>query len=156
MMKARFIIEILGKPKEYVENVLRDLVAKIEAEKGLVFLNKNVHEAKKMEDKELFTSFAEIESQFDSFEDLLRVMFTYMPSNIEITEPFDFRLKCHEVNDLLNLLAAKLHQYDSVAKALNFQNQAMQKQLQEIFAKRIKVKEIKPAGKAKRKLKSRK
>ena len=131
---AHLILEIMGRPKVHVENVLKDLVAKIESEKGLKLVKKKVHEAIELEDekaKGLFTTFAEIEGVFNDFDTLIRIIFTYMPSNVEIIDPADFKLNCSDINLFMNEVVRKLHYYDNLAKTLTFQNNILAGKLAE-------------------------
>mgnify|MGYP001603034729 CR=1 FL=1 len=60
------ILEILGKPADYVSGSLNELVNKLGEEKGVKILNKQLREPLPVkESKELFTTFAELEIEFE-------------------------------------------------------------------------------------------
>jgi hypothetical protein len=137
---ANFVTEILGKPREYVENVLKDFIERIGSEKDVNIRFKKIHEAIETEEKEIFSSFAEVEADFANLDALLKIIFTYMPSHIEIVEPTELKLCCNDLNNLMNQLIARLHQYDSVAKTINFHNRALLRQLEELKKQQEKAK----------------
>jgi len=157
---AAFIIEILGRPAEHIKQTITELIEKLCKEKGINVIEKTIHEPKKIEEKqgedveekpgekkqineeqELFTSFAEVEAEFDELRDLLNVMFDYMPSNIEIINPKELTLKSLEISELLTAVNLKLHKYDEIAKTLISDRTILINKLKEMGV------EIKQAGK---------
>ena len=64
---------------------------------------------KKLEDKPLYSSFAELEIEFDILESVVGFCFDYMPSSIEILEPSELKLNAVNVSELFNELMARLH-----------------------------------------------
>ncbi len=144
---ASFIIEILGRPKEHVSDTLEKLTDELEKEKGITIINKKLYEPKKYEIKkeedeeaeeekqppeknkqeikienELFTSFADIEADFENMEALLTIAFKYMPSNIEISAPENFVMKNTDFSGLLSAIILRLHKYDELTKKLSYEN----------------------------------
>lgn len=119
-LKANMIIEIMGRPPKYVSEALNTLVVKLGSEKGVSLLNKKYHDPQKVEkSKTLYATFAEIEVELDSLEMLFNILMTYSPSNIEVYEPDNFKLKSHELNEFANYVVARMHKYDiSVKQAL--------------------------------------
>ncbi len=114
---ATLIIEILGKPVEHVKEALNTLVVKMGSEKGVNITNKTLHDPKPAQDsKTLFTAFAEIDLELDSLESYLLVLFTYLPSHIEITNPEKITLSNTQLNDLGNTITQRMHHYDAVTK----------------------------------------
>src|SRR3989344_9320661 len=103
IISASFIIEILGRPKEHVSDSLKNLIDELDKEKGANVVEKTLHEPRELEEKDkdkeieedrkLFTSFAEVEADFENLGGLLTVVFKYMPSNIEIIKPETFVFK---------------------------------------------------------------
>ena len=112
-MKTKLIIEIAGSPKEYVENVIKEVVEKIKNEKKI--LKYKIFEAQEKE--KLFFTFTEIEIDFDNFEELTGFCLDYFPSSIEILDE-KVDIKREELEHTLNDLLAKLHQYDMTLKNL--------------------------------------
>ncbi len=116
MIKVRIINEVLGSPKEHVENTLKLLLDNMRQNKNLKLINEMIFEATKLGDKPLYSSFAELEIEFKVLEDLVGFCFDYMPSSIEILEPEELRLEAISVSDLFNELMARLHQNDMMLK----------------------------------------
>ena len=148
-INAVLILEILGKPADYVKKVLADVVKKLGEEKDVKILNKNIAKPKQLEDKDIFTSFAEIEIQ-TSLQKLMLLIFFYMPSHIEIIEPENLQIRNSDMNLFLNDLLKKLHQYDEIAKALMLERRAIAQKIKE---GKIKIEPKKPEKKSRKKKK---
>jgi hypothetical protein len=142
-IKAIIILEILGKPKEHIVGVMKNLIETIGKEPGIKIINKKVHDVRKFENKDengrpiiiqgqedLFTTFAEIEFEADSVMDLLRICFNYMPASVEIIEPERFTMTNIDFNSLVNEIMRRLHHYDAVAKSALMNNQILANHLQ--------------------------
>ncbi len=112
-MKTKIIIEIAGSPKEHIEKVIKGIVEKIQKEKKV--LKYKIFEAQERE--KLFFTFVEMEIDFDNFEDLTGFCLDYFPSSIEILDE-KVDVKREELENAVNDLLAKLHQYDMVLKNL--------------------------------------
>ena len=129
MIKVRVIIEILGSPKKHVEETINKVVKKIETEEtDIKLLNGKSYEATEV--KGLWSTFAELELEFNKLYDLIGFSFDYMPSVIEILEPEKMNIEMGDVNELLNDLLAKLHNYDMVTKNLSAENIVLKRQLE--------------------------
>ena len=129
MIKVRVIIEILGSPKKHVEETINKVVKKIETEEtDIKLLNGKSYEATEV--KGLWSTFAELELEFNKLYDLIGFSFDYMPSVIEILEPEKMNIEMGDVNELLNDLLAKLHNYDMVTKNLSAENILLKRQLE--------------------------
>lgn len=109
MIKARIISEVLGSPEEHVNKALSLILDKIKERKDLNVSNDKIFEAKKLEDKPLFTGFIEYDIAVENPVKLIDLCFDFMPSSIEIFEPDELRFKSSEIGELLNDLLAKLH-----------------------------------------------
>lgn len=112
---ARFILEILGTPKEYIEQTLKDYVAKLK--KDGIHIKKEKFEEAKPADK-LFTTFAEIEVQLKDMNELLSFCFEALPSSVEIIEPLELTIKAPQLTGFLNDLQARLHETDLIIKSI--------------------------------------
>jgi hypothetical protein len=147
-IKISIILEMLGRPKEHLEETLNKLVEALGKEKGIKISNKKVHEAKELENKDkngkivevkpenqLYTSFAEIEMDIDDLNTLIIMTFKYMPAHIEIVSPAEFNINNFEVTGLLNEITARLHHYDAIAKSALMNNKLIAGKLQEVIAK---------------------
>tara|TARA_Y100000034_G_scaffold136674_1_gene214805 strand:+ start:1351 stop:1722 length:372 start_codon:yes stop_codon:yes gene_type:complete len=112
-MKAKLILEIVGAPKEHVEKVIKEMVEKIQKEKKI--MKYKIFEAQEKE--QFFFTFTEMEIDFASFEELTGFCLDYFPSSIELLDD-KFDIKREELENTLNDLLAKLHQYDMHIKTL--------------------------------------
>ncbi|MCX6748104.1 MAG: hypothetical protein NT076_00710 [Candidatus Pacearchaeota archaeon] len=113
---AILIIEVLGKPAEYIKKALEDILIKLKNEKDVRVTHGEVKEPKELESG-IFTTFAEIELE-TNIQMLMNLLFLYMPSHIEIIQPENLNLKNCDLNSFLNEITRKLHQYDELAKAM--------------------------------------
>lgn len=143
-IKTLFIYEILGKPPEHIKEALNNLIDQIGKNAGIKILNKKVYEphlideektkklGKKVED--LYSTFAEVEMEVDSLDLVFKLVVNTLPSNMEILEPSELRLKNFELSQAIAEISIKLHQIDEVAKTLSLErNQLLNivKELQE-------------------------
>jgi len=130
---ASLVLEILGRPKEHVKEALNTLVIKMGSDKGVKLLNKSYHEPVPVEDsKDLFTAFAEVTVELDTLANYIGIIFAYMPSHIEIIKPENLSVNKAELNELANVLAQRLHNYDAVTKQMIAERDTVLKKLYEI------------------------
>ena len=131
-IKVIFILEIIGKPKEHLVATLEKLIENMNKEKGIKILEKKIKEPIEMKNnKDFFTTFAEIEIEAEEIFQIAILMFKYMPANIEIIEPELIALSNNGWNELLNELTRRLHAYDEVARVLQMQTAKLQRELKE-------------------------
>lgn len=154
MIRARMILEIMGRPPEHVTKALELLITKLTQEKGVVIDKQTIHEPVPVKEaKDLHTAFAELEVGFDSIPTYLGIMFAYLPSNIEIMEPQEIRIKNDQLTSLGNTLIARIHMYDAIAKRLIGERDIAVHKLQELTKKPVDlgIKEVKPKKRASKK-----
>ena len=133
-IKAVFVLEILGKPADYLIKTLKEIITQMSEEKGVKVVEQKIHEPKPARQKEgFFTTFAEIEVKVDQILSVAMLMFKYMPSHVEVIEPESFVLQNNEWNEILNELTRRLHGYDEVARMIQMENQLMKKQVQDMI-----------------------
>jgi len=130
-INAILMLEVLGKPKEYVKETLGKIIEMLGKEKDVKIINKNLAEPKKIkQQEEVFTSFAEVE--IETFLDkLMMIIFAYMPSHIDIITPEELKINNFDLNMFFNELLRKLHQYDELTKTLMIEREIITKQIQE-------------------------
>lgn len=122
---SRMVIEVLGSPKEHVEETMKQIVENLEAEKEMHMIHQTTYETEKQEKNNLWSTFCEAELQTDSIKKLMELCFDYMPSSVEIIEPLGMELETTDVSDMLNDLLARMHKYDMVLKNLHAENVTM-------------------------------
>jgi len=128
-IQAIIIIEMMGKPAGHLKETLEKYVDRIGIEKGIKILNRKVNKPKQLKDSELFSSFAEVELELENIQRLVFVVFTFMPSHIEIISPEEIRMRNFELNALCNELTRRLLDYDAIAKNVMLEKRALENQL---------------------------
>ena len=84
-INAILVFDIIGKPPEHLTETLNDIIKKIGEEKGVSVKETKVNEPVFMKDqKEFYTSFAEVEIEVEEILYLAMLMFKYMPAHVEI------------------------------------------------------------------------
>ncbi|MFH1500526.1 MAG: hypothetical protein ABIE22_01115 [archaeon] len=151
-INALVILEMLGRPKEYLKETMEGLVEKVGKEKGVNILKKKINEAKEIEEKGIFSCFTELEVEFEDINSMLIVTFLYMPSHIEVVTPEQIKIKNADLDTMFNELCRRLHQYDEIAKRLTIENTILKKRFQEVLEKAGMVK-VQENSKPKRKVK---
>lgn len=132
-VKAMMIIEILGRPPEYISETLENIIKKIGEEKGVKVVNKKINPPVLMKDhKDFYTSFAEVEVEVKEMIDLANLMFKYMPAHIEIIFPQNISMTNSDFEEILNELTRRLHGYDEVARILQNEKIILENKLKAI------------------------
>lgn len=135
-IKVALILEILGKPAEYLTETLNKIIDEIGKEEGVEITNKKINEPKETEkQKGFYSSFAEIEADVKDLYKLSILIFKYMPAHIEIIEPELIALSNNGWNDIFNELTRRLHGYDEVARVMQLQGAQMQRKIRELESK---------------------
>lgn len=157
-IRALMIVEMIGRPKEHLEETLKEYIKKISSEKGMTLINEKLHEPKKIEHKkdenkeieasknpgalgketkieaELFSTFAEIEFETDDINILMRLILFYMPSHIEILSPDKLEIENFDLNSFFNEIIRKMHEYDGIAKSMVMENKILKEKFQQILS----------------------
>src|SRR3989338_9491818 len=116
-IRCRTIIEVLGKPKEHVENAIKEYIEHIKEDSELVILNEDYSEIK--EQGPLWSKFVELELVIKGTKKLISFYFEYMPSSLEVVKPEHFIMTNPELSNFLNDLQARLHSVDMI-KIMDF------------------------------------
>ena len=132
-MHTNIIIEMLGKPAEYVEKVLKEVTGAIGKIKGVEVIKETFHELTEVKNG-LLSTFVELELAIKDMNILMALIFSYMPSNIEIIAPLEVKMKTTDLNEFVNLLTSRLHAYDGHSKRLKIENMILKKRLEELGA----------------------
>ncbi|MAG78729.1 hypothetical protein CL616_05185 [archaeon] len=125
---VRITEEVMGSPKQHVEETLDNVIIKLKELKDVTILNIQKHDAKEMDNK-MFSAFADIEFETQEMKKILEICFDFMPSNIEILEPAGVTLDSDDFTEMLNDLLAKQHKYSFVLNKLKTENIYMMKKL---------------------------
>lgn len=125
-IKARVIIEMLGAPKEHIQETLKLYIEKIKKDEKKIVLRK-VEYAEPKEVNNLFSVFAELELDFQDLQTMTYFCFDYMPSSIEVYDPEELVYGNTELTDFFNDLQARLHKFDMLIKNLSAENKVVKK-----------------------------
>ena len=112
---TRVIIEVMGSPKDYIENSLRLAIANIKENQEI--LKEEFFPAE--EKDKMFSAFTELEILFKNTSSLVSFCFEYTPSSVEILEPQNMNYQSRDFANILNDLLGRLHNYAMVIKNSN-------------------------------------
>lgn len=132
-ISAVMILDIIGRPPEHLVESLEMIIKEMDKEKGVVVKSKQIKEPVLMKDqKDFYTTFAEIEVEVDDILYLVLLMFKYMPAHIEIISPEIIGLSNSGFNEVLNELVRRLHGYDEIARIMQVERGILLKKIQEL------------------------
>ncbi|MBR9691252.1 hypothetical protein GOV06_00540 [Candidatus Woesearchaeota archaeon] len=129
-IQSKVIIELAGKPKEYIEKTIKQYLELIKKNADLKVLKEDLGETKEIEGEEnkgLWITFIELELLAKDIPTLTGFCFDYMPSSIEIIAPAELKIKDRQFTSIMNDLQGKLHKLDMGAKQLNNENKFLKK-----------------------------
>jgi len=136
-IKLAVIIEVIGKPPEHLVETLNDLIKQIGEEKNVEVIEKKVNEPILMKDqKEFYTTFAEIELEVEEISMVSDLIFKYMPAHLEIISPESISLSNNDLNNIFNGLARKLHGYDEIARILETEKKILEKKIKQLISEK--------------------
>lgn len=129
-INAILVFDVIGKPPEHLTETLNDIIKKIDEEKGVSVKEKKINEPVFMKDqKEFYTSFAEIEVEVEEILYLAMLMFKYMPAHVEVISPELITLVNNGWNEIFNELVRRLHGYDEIARVIQMEKSILEKKL---------------------------
>jgi len=131
---AKVVIEIVGGPKEHVDMTIRKYMDEIRDEFNVI--KHELYDAEPLKEekfKRMFSSFVDLEMEFNNFKDIVGFCFDYMPSSIDIIKPDKANLESKELMDMLNDLMAKLHNLDMRVKNLIAENVLLKRGLEKKY-----------------------
>ncbi len=116
-IRAILTIEILGRPADHVKETMSQIVEKIGSTKGVKVISHTDNEPIPAQNsKTLFTTFSEIEAEFEDLNSYFQIIFAYLPSHIDVIEPAELVLRNEDVNELTNIILQRLHNYETITK----------------------------------------
>ena len=128
LIRCRAVLEVLGKPKEHVEKTIKLLVEKVKEDPEISILKEKFAEITQQE-KEIFSTFVELEMVVKGVTTLTGFCFDFMPSSIEIEKPEILEVKNRDISNIFNDLQSKLHSVDMVAKKLRLEGDFLKRNL---------------------------
>jgi hypothetical protein len=125
-IKATFVLDVIGKPPKHLVESLERVSEEMGKQKGVKLKSKRIKEPTTLKDRpDFYTTFAEIDLEFDDMTFLMICIFKYMPAHIEIVEPEIIGLTNNFLNDSLNEITRRLHGYDEIARILQMENKKL-------------------------------
>ena len=131
-IRCKIIIEILGKPKEHVEETIKNYIEQIKNDSELIVLNADFSEVAQKD--KLFAIFCELDIVIKGIPKLIEFCLDYMPSSVEITKPEEFSMNKSNVEDLINDLQARLHSVDMIVKKQKNENDFLKQNLNKVVS----------------------
>lgn len=133
---AIMVLEVLGRPPEYLNETLNNLIKSISEEKGVVVKRTDIKPPVELQNqKDFYTSFAEIEVETDEILYLAILLFKYMPAHVEILSPQNLTLTNSGWNDIFNEITRRLHGYEEIVRITQTEKRILENQLKTILGK---------------------
>ena len=126
-IQTKIIIELLGSPKEYIEETMKKVLSELKTRKDVTILSLETSDAKEVE--KFYSVFSDIEMKCNDISILIGICFDFMPSSVEIISPKDLSFESKEMENLLNDLLARLHQESMLIRNLHAENLLMKQKL---------------------------
>jgi len=119
-LHTNIIFEIVGKPKEHIENTLKAYIENIKQDEELHIVNEEFESAEEMEEG-VFGAVAELEIILPNIEKLNWLCINFSPASVEILEPDKKTITQKEIGDWTNDLLSRLHEIGMIQKNLKGQ-----------------------------------
>lgn len=114
-VRAIIVFELVGKPREHIEQTLQAYVASIKSDGRVLSLNEEFADALEHEDG-MFSAFVEMEALVQDVEALTWLAINFMPASIEVVEPEQLALGARDITNWYNDLLAKLHETSNILR----------------------------------------
>lgn len=105
---ARIVIEVLGAPKEHVEEAIKLVVDRANKLKDAEVVSESTYEAEEKTNK-LFSSFSELEIWFKNIDVMELFIFEFTPSSVEVIQPEVLPIKNRVLSGFFNDFLLKMH-----------------------------------------------
>ncbi|MFP4119258.1 MAG: hypothetical protein ACLFTH_04355 [Candidatus Woesearchaeota archaeon] len=125
-VRAKVIFEVVGKPKDHVENSIKAYLENIKSDENIKVIEEEYEPTDELEDG-LFSTVVEADMLLKGLEKLTWLCINFTPASIEITEPASFTINQKDVGNWLNDLLSKLHEMGMVNKSIRNQQQGLLK-----------------------------
>jgi len=127
-LHVRVMFEMLGKPKEHIEETIRKYIEKIKTDPNIEIFKEHFGDARTQED-DLWSTFAEVEMLVKSMDKLTWLCVNFMPASIEIIQPEKKTYTNKEISFWINDVLARLHEISLMTKSLVNKDKFMAKSL---------------------------
>lgn len=120
---CRIMFQVVGAPKEHVEQTLKSYIATIESGKEYTIIDADYSPAEK--EDQFFSAFVDVDMLVKNPDALTELCFNYMPSSIEFIDPKEVIYKRKQLDSWFNDLLAKLHEISMLSKQVAAQNKTV-------------------------------
>lgn len=135
-INAIMIVEVIGKPAEHLVETLKDIISKISEESGVEVTRSRINEPVLLKDqKDFYSSFADIEIEADTMKTLSRLMFRYMPAHVDVLYPEKLSIDNNDFGEMMNDILKTLHGYDEVARVIEVEKKILENKLKQLMPK---------------------
>jgi len=128
-LKIRVIFEIVGRPKEHVEQTLKAYIENIKTkEKEIHVLSEDYEPAEALEGENqegLFGVMTEVEMLVPNIQKLTWLAINFSPASVEILEPSEITLDQRSAGEWVTDMLARLHEIGMFQKSLTSQNEGL-------------------------------
>ncbi|MFC1691847.1 hypothetical protein ACFL0W_06735, partial [Nanoarchaeota archaeon] len=122
----RAILQMIGKPKDYVTETCGNFIEKIRADQNDVIVLKE-EIAEPVEDQDAFAVIADVELLAKDSSAITFFCFDYMPASIEVLEPSEFVFTAPDFTSFLNDIQGRLHSIDMMLKSFKLENENLRR-----------------------------
>jgi hypothetical protein len=137
-IRASLIIEAIGRPPEYLTETLNSLIKEMGTEKGVKIINSTLNPPVILKNqKDFYSSFAEIEVELDHILNIAILMFKYMPAHVEVISPQNLSISNSDLGDLFSELTRRLHGYEELARMMQNEKQILETKLREVLHSKV-------------------
>jgi len=131
---SRMLIEIIGKPKEFVEETCKKYIEKIKQDKDIDVLHIETDSAEEVKEMQgFYATFIDLETLMPSLNMLVGFCFDYMPSSVEIIHPEKITFANRELSSFINELQQKLHSLDMMLKQNRNENEYLTRNVHQLL-----------------------
>jgi len=117
-IRLRAVIEVQAIEENLLKKQLKEIIKAIREEKE--FNIYDIEEAKIEKHEEAYSSYLQVELSVKDLNSLLRLMFLYGPSSVEVLRPKKLEVELSELQDALITISDIVHSYsDYIAEKLN-------------------------------------
>lgn len=128
--------EVIGKPKEHVEETIQQLVETVKKEETIQVLEEHIDDAVATEN-DFFSTFAEVDMMVKNVETLTWLAANITPATIEIIEPLNFSFTAGDMQGWINDVLSTMHSIGYAHKTQNAELQFIKGQLRTLVENTI-------------------
>jgi len=118
MIRSTMIVEIAGTPPEHIKKALSEYMLTLNRMNEVEVHTIKISDPAPIPEQDgMYTCFAEADFSVSAINKLTEIVFDFMPSSIEVTDPTSVQLDAIQATELFNLISGRMHKYDDIAKA---------------------------------------